>query len=100
MGCDNAIAGIVTACKCIPINYAFKYRIFHLDRVTKVDSNSIILSRIHDNRIIENFDTLSLTLVCPFFNYEQLMRLPVPQIIKIITTNNRCNMKEYHEHYN
>lgn len=98
MACDNAIASIVVACKCIPINYAFKYRIFHLDRVTKVDSNSIILSRTHDNRIIENVDALSLTYVCPFFNYEQLMRLPIPQIIKIITTNDRCNTKEYHEH--
>ena len=98
MGCDNAIAGIVVACNIVPINYAFKYRIFHLDRVTKVDINSVILSRTHDNRVIEHIDTLPLAHVCPLFNYEQLMRLPIPQIIKIITTNYKCVMKQYHEH--
>jgi len=99
MGCDNAIAGIVTACNYIPINYAFKYRIFHLDRVTKQNGRVIVLSRTHDNRVVEDSTTLLPFLhVCPFLPYEQIMRLPVPQIIKIITTNNRCNTKEYHEH--
>jgi hypothetical protein len=98
MGCDNAIAGIASACNYIPINYAFKYRVFHLDRVTKQSSIVLVLSRTHDNRVIENGTLLPLLFVCPFFNYQQLMRLPIPQIIKIITTNNRCGLKDYHEH--
>lgn len=98
MGCDNMIAGIVVACNIIPINYAFKYRIFHLDRVTKETGQLNVLSRTHDNRVIDHIETLPFTYICPFFNYQQLMRLPIPQIIKIITENNRCSMKEYHEH--
>lgn len=98
MGCDNMIAGIVSAYNIVPINYAFKYRIFHLDRVTKQTGQLNVLSRTHDNRLIEHIETLPFTYVCPFLQYEQLMRLPVPQIIKMITTNNRCNTKGYHEH--
>jgi len=98
MGCDNAIAGIAVACNYIPINYAFKYRVFHLDRVTKQTGGVLVLSRTHDNRVIENGTLLPLLFVCPFFNYQQLMRLPIPQINKIITTNNRCGLKDYHEH--
>jgi hypothetical protein len=98
MGCDNMIAGIVVACNIIPINYAFKYRIFHLDRVTKETGQLNVLSRTHDNRLIEHFEALPFTYVCPFLQYEQIMRLPIPQIMKIITTNNDCSMKGYHEH--
>lgn len=98
LGCDNAIAGIVVKSNYIPINYAFKYRIFHLDRVTKRTGQVDILSRTHDNRVIENGTLLPLLFVCPFFNYQQLMLLPILQIIKIITENNRCGMKGYHEH--
>jgi len=98
MGCDNAIAGIAAACNYIPMNYAFKYRIFHLDRVTKLDGVSIVLTRTHDNRVIENFTILPMLVVCPFLPYDQMMRLPIPQVIKIIRSNNSCCVKEYHEH--
>lgn len=98
LGCDNAIAGIVVKYNYIPINYAFKYRIFHLDRVTKRTGQVDVLSRTHDNRVIENGALLPLLFVCPFFNYQQLMQLPIHQIIKIITEKNRCGMKGYHEH--
>ena len=100
MGCDNVIAGIAGANKYIPINYAFKYRIFHLDRVTKIETNKVLLSYKHDNRIVENIDEFPKMNVCPFLQYEKLLLLPMNKIIEIINTNNICCNKSYHKHDN
>ena len=48
----------------IPLNYSFKYRIFHLDRVTKIN-NEICLNKTHDNRLIENLNNKWASLFYP-----------------------------------
>jgi len=97
MGCDNIIAGIFFKNKYVPLNYAFKYRIFHLDRVTKMNKNQECLSITHDSRIIENFYSLPNAKPCPFLNYEKLLSLPIKTIAENISIFD-CLLKNYHEH--
>ena len=107
MGCDNVIAGLSFAKRYIPINYAFKYRIFHLDRVTKFVKEQVVLSKTHDNRIIENINNFPNAKPCPFINYGWLLSQPLNTIynkmneyIHNVTTNrdyNCCRM-DYHTH--
>lgn len=98
LSCDNVIAGIMMTCNYIPINYAFKYRIFHLDRVTKPNGSSLVISRTHDNRLIEHITLLPTLYVCPFLNYNKLIVSPQELIKTLLTTKNICKLKEYHEH--
>ena len=99
MGCDNVIAGIFLKNKYIPLNYAFKYRIFHLDRVTKGNNNQVCLSISHDSRIMENFYNLPSAKPCPFLNYEKILLSSSKHIVtnNIITSSN-CEKYEYHVH--
>ena len=98
LACDNVIAGIFMSRKYIPINYAFKYRIFHLDRVTKLNGTLLVLSRTHDSRLIEHITQLPSLYVCPFLKYNEILKLPIYTIFKEMTSKNRCNFKNYHEH--
>ena len=102
MGCDNTIAGLAMVNKYLPINYAFKYRIFHLDRVTKIMKNNVVLSYIHDNRVVENTHILPQAEPCPFLNYEQIFKLPFNaaynKIVENITNNIKCRTRQYHVH--
>ena len=75
MCCDNVIAEIFINNNYLPLNYSFKYRIFHLDRVTKIN-NEICLTKTHDNRLIEHSDNITILNICPFLNYEELLKLP------------------------
>jgi hypothetical protein len=99
MGCDNVIAGIAFLNNYIPLNYAFKYRIFHLDRVTKVNNNQVYLSISHDSRIMENFNNFPNVHMCPFLNYEKLLLSSSKDIvIDNIINSKKCVIKEYHIH--
>jgi hypothetical protein len=102
MGCDNAIAGLAMVNKYLPINYAFKYRIFHLDRVTKIVKEQNVLPISHDNRIQENKHILPHADPCPFLNYEQIFKLPFndayKKIVENITNNIKCKTSNYHVH--
>ena len=102
MGCDNVIAGFALANKYIPINYAFKYRIFHIDRVTKRVKEQVVLTKSHDNRIIENLSRLPIAKPCPFINYGFLMSQPIQTVynkmIEHVNANEGCSRIEYHAH--
>jgi hypothetical protein len=103
MGCDNVIAGVALANKYIPINYAFKYRVFHLDRVTKIVEKEVVLTKSHDNRIIENISDLPNAKPCPFLNYGWLLSQPLHVVYnKIVEHVNRgsrdCSSVDYHVH--
>ncbi len=102
MGCDNVIAGLALANKYIPINYAFKYRIFHLDRVTKIVKEQNVLTKSHDNRIIENIQHLPNAKPCPFINYGLLLLQPIRTVYNTIVAhvdnNDECGRKNYHVH--
>ena len=103
MGCDNVIAGVALANKYITINYAFKYRIFHLDRITKILKDQVVLTKAHDNRIVENMPNLPNAKPCPFFNYGWLLTLPIHIVYhKMVEHVNRgsqaCSRIGYHIH--
>ena len=102
MGCDNVIAGLALANKFVPINYAFKYRIFHLDRVTKIVKEHVVLTKSHDNRIIENIQNLPNAKLCPFINYGWLLTQPINTVYNKMVThvdnNNVCGHSNYHVH--
>ena len=103
MGCDNVIAGFALANKYIPINYALKYRIFHLDRVTKIVEKQVVLTKSHDNRIIENMPNLPNAKPCPFLNYGWLLTQPINAVYNTIVEHvNRgsqaCSSIDYHGH--
>ena len=102
MGCDNVIAGLALANKYVPINYAFKYRIFHLDRVTKIVKEHVVLTKSHDNRIIENIQNLPNAKLCPFINYGWLLTQPINTVYNKMVThvdnNNVCGHSNYHVH--
>jgi len=97
MSCDNVIPTIFIINKYLPLNYAFKYRIFHLDRVTKIKDGDVVLTRTHDNRLIEN-NNLIYTKPCPFLNYEELLLLPFENIVESINNNKMCHDLSYHTH--
>jgi hypothetical protein len=102
MGCDNVIAGLALANKYVPINYAFKYRIFHLDRVTKIVKEHVVLTKSHDNRIIENIQNLPNAKLCPFINYGWLLTQPINivynKMVTHVDNNNVCGHSNYHVH--
>ena len=102
MGCDNVIAGLALANKYIPINYAFKYRIFHLDRITKIVEKQVVLTKSHDNRIIENLTRLPIAKPCPFINYGFLLSHPIHTVynkmVEHVNTNEGCSRIDYHVH--
>lgn len=103
MGCDNVIAGFALANKYIPINYAFKYRIFHLDRITKIVENQVVLTKAHDNRIIEHIQIFPNAKPCPFLNYGLLLSQPLHSIYNNMVEHvNRgsqvCSCINYHVH--
>ncbi len=102
MGCDNVIAGLALANKYIPINYAFKYRIFHLDRVTKIRKENVTLTKSHDNRIVENMSNLPMAKPCPFINYGGLLAQPIHTVyntmVAHVDNNAVCERSHYHVH--
>uniref|UniRef100_A0A6C0CM00 Glycosyltransferase n=1 Tax=viral metagenome TaxID=1070528 RepID=A0A6C0CM00_9ZZZZ len=66
-GCDNLIAGLLRRLDYDIINDAYKYKIYHLDRCRKTQSNKPVFTKSTDWRASEQKHLYFLA--CPKFNY-------------------------------